>query len=599
LEQANATAGLNRVVFDLPGPPHLIQPTSTSLPPVTDPVVIDGTTQPGYAGTPTVQIDGSLLSAAPSGLELATSGSTIRGLAITGFGGNGIVLGGGGDNVVESCFVGVDVGGATAVGNGTGGVVVGSPGNTIGGSGPGAGNVISGNGGDGIFIISDGNVVEGNLIGTDAGGTVSVPNEANGVEVSSPAAIDNRVGGPAPGAGNVVSGNAFTGVQVINGASGTMVWGNFIGTDATGSMALGNGQGVLIKDASATVGGVAPGTANVISGNDGSGITVSVADLTALAFVQGNLVGTDASGGNPLGNGGDGIYVAADTHFLRLGDISDPAAGNVIAHNAGRGVNVDSPSQVQIMSNSIFANGDLGIDRAPLGVSPSPASDIASGWLDMPLLEGAESDAGTTTVSGSRTGPAGFEAGIQFFASDGCDPSGHGEGARFLGQVFLSDLGDGVETFTAVLPVATPVGQVITATAVAEDGSTSEFSACEDVVVPPPEISPTVMALKVPKKVKVSDARPVTRVLRVSGRLEGLPAGDDVTATVYLYRDGERFETRQVSVTGRGGSTGRFTETVPYIFTPADAPAVAWGAEVVVGVRTSGVVTALTEVNLR
>ncbi len=598
IEEANALAGSDEIHFDLPGPPYRIQPSSTYLPIVTDPVVIDGTTQPGYAGTPVVEIDGSLLSGAFSGLQLVTSGSTIRGLAVTGFGGNGIFLRSGGGSLVEGNFIGVDVTGAAAVGNGGGGVVVSSPGNTIGGAAPGAGNVISGNQGDGIHIISAGNVVEGNFIGTDVGGTFAIPNGANGIEISSPDAIDNRVGGTVAGAGNLVSGNAFTGVQVINGAAGTLVFGNLIGTDATGSAPVGNGQGVLVKDASANVGGTAPGAGNVISGNAGSGITVSVADLDALAFVQGNLVGTDASGAGPLGNGVDGIYVAADTHFVRIGDISDPAAGNVIAYNGGRGVRVESPSQVQIMSNSVFANGELGIDRAPLGVSASPPSDIAVGWLDMPVLEGAESDA-TTTVIGSRTGPPGFEAAIQFFANDGCDPSGYGEGARFLGQVFLSDLGDGVETFTAVLPVATPAGQVITAAAVAEDGSTSEFSACEDVVTVPPGLSPQVKALKVPKKVNVSDLRPVARVLRVRGQLDGLPSGELVTATMHLYRNGTLFVTREVPVTGGGGATGRFTVEVPYSFTPADAPMVTWGAEVIVGARTSGVVIAVTEVRVR
>ncbi len=217
----------------------------------------------------------------------------------------------------------------------------------------------------------------------------------------------------------------------------------------------------------------------------------------------------------------------------------------------------------------------------------------------MPVLEGAESDATTTTVLGSRTGPPGFEAAIQFFASTGCDPSGHGEGARFLGQVFLSDLGDGVEAFTAVLPVATPAGQVVTATAVAEDGSTSEFSACEDVVEVPAGLSPTVKALKVPRQVKVSDIRPVSRVLRVRGQLDGLPSGSVGVATVHLYRNGAPFSSSEVSVTGGGGGTGRFTVDIPYVFTPADAPAVTWGAEVIVGARTSGVVTALTEVKLR
>jgi CSLREA domain-containing protein len=604
LEQANASAGPNRVVFNLPGDSYRIQPGSGHLPLITDPIVIDGSTQPGYAGSPVVHIDGSLLASSYSGLELVTNDSTIRGLVITGFEGNGLFLRDGGNHLVEANFIGVDVTGTAAADNAGGGIVIDSTssGNTIGGTAPGAGNVISGNVGDGIFITSADNVVEGNLIGTDASGTAAVPNGANGVEISSSSAVDNRVGGSAAGAGNVVSGNTSTGVQVIGGTRGTVIEGNLIGADATGTVPLGNGQGVLVKDASATVGGMSPEAGNVISGNLGSGVTIDVPDVgppADLAFVQGNLIGTDASGSGPLGNGGDGIFVAPDTHFVRIGDVTDPEAANVIAHNGGRGVRVDSPGQVQILANSIFANGDLGIDRAPLGVTPNPPSDVLDGWLDLPELDGADSDAGSTTVTGFRTGPFGFEAVVQFFASESCDPSGYGEGVDYLGQVPLFDDGDGIETFIAVLPVATPAGQVITATAVAEDGSTSEFSRCEDVVAVPAGVSPEVRLLLAPGRVWVSDTRPAARRLRVVGRLDGLPSGEVATATVNLYRNGVRHETVEVPVTGRGRRGGLFVVRIPYLFSPDDAPVVNWEAEVLVGAQRSVQVAASTDVRLR
>jgi hypothetical protein len=122
--------------------------------------------------------------------------------------------------------------------------------NTIGSSIAGAGNVISGNKGAGVHIIGSGssaNVVQGNYIGTEVTGTVALGNSKSGVLIQS-GASGNTIGGASAvdpstgrlsGAGNLISGNLNSGIQMEQ-ATGNVVQGNFIGTDVTGEIALGN-----------------------------------------------------------------------------------------------------------------------------------------------------------------------------------------------------------------------------------------------------------------------------------------------------------------------------------------------------------------------
>ena len=93
-----------------------IRPVSL-LPEIYDAATLDGTTQTGYAGLPLVEIDGSLAGDSVSGLTIAGSGSTIRGLAVNGFGSSGVKLRGGSGNRIVSCFLGIDPTGRTARGN--------------------------------------------------------------------------------------------------------------------------------------------------------------------------------------------------------------------------------------------------------------------------------------------------------------------------------------------------------------------------------------------------------------------------------------------------------------------------------------------------
>jgi hypothetical protein len=160
---ANATPGLDTIVFNVGSGVQTIKPTS-ALPPVTDAVIIDGTTQPGYSGKPIIVLDGSLAGAGANGLTITAGNSTVRGLVINNFSGNGIELDANGNNVLGGNYIGTDVTGAVARPNGGYGVEMTSGlSNTIGGTAVGAGNVISGNAKGGIritgssFLVSEDN----------------------------------------------------------------------------------------------------------------------------------------------------------------------------------------------------------------------------------------------------------------------------------------------------------------------------------------------------------------------------------------------------------------------------------------------------------
>ena len=292
---ANASIGTQTIDFNIPGTGvHTISPVS-ALPAITNPVVIDGYTQPG--ATPNtlangdnaaleIVLDGSTAGAnAAFGLHITAGGSTVRGLVIDNFGspftGDGILIDTNGGNTIAGNFIGIDPTGNFAAGNVNSGVNVGSANNTIGGTTPAARNVISGNNsefpresvGDGILISvsgATGTVVQGNFIGTDAEGTLFVPNYRIGVELDS--VSGETIGGTTSGARNVISGNNEA--IGIESSSRVVVQGNYIGTDVTGSVLLGNNRGVVIElnSSNNTVGGTAPGAGNVIAGNGVPGV---------------------------------------------------------------------------------------------------------------------------------------------------------------------------------------------------------------------------------------------------------------------------------------------------------------------------------------
>ena len=387
--------------------------------------------------------------------------------------------------IVQGNKIGVDATGTTGLGNDSGIEFRSTSFSVIGGSSPAARNVVSGHQPKpGILIFADlmtytittDNVIQGNYVGTDVTGTVSIPNRP-GVEVWG---IDNVVGGTSPGEGNLVSGNWGHGVEV-HAASGNRVEGNLIGTDVTGTVDLGNSwDGVRLESAfDAIIGGTTPGARNVVSGNDIYGINIQPG--TTGAQVIGNYVGTDVTGTSGLGNSSAGVNMSYSDNYL--GGLS-AGEGNVIAHNLGPGVRVTGDRNA-ILGNSIHSNDLIGIDLIDNGVSGvtlNDPGDVDSGGNDsqnFPVLTLASATpAPQVTLEGTLDSRLGRDYRIEFFASRACDPSGHGEGARYLGSTDQTTDTAGHVSFSVVLPVAVSDAESIVATATEVNNNTSEFGAC-------------------------------------------------------------------------------------------------------------------------
>jgi CSLREA domain-containing protein len=504
INAANANPGADIIDFDISGAgPHSIQPASV-LPTVTDPVVIDGTTQPGYAGSPIVELSGRGIprTAWAPGLYIDTDSSVVRGLAINLFPRHGLSIegpiGGEGNYIVEGNYIGTDLTGSISLGNELSGIYISRGPVRIGGTTPGAGNLISGNQEYGIYFNSSfpGSTIQGNYIGTDITGSYLIANGYGGIYAKG--AYYTLVGGTDPGAGNVISGNYGSGIEIVASSNNNTVQGNYIGTDASGRYAIGNQTGIIIDSSSHTIGGPEPGAGNVISGNQGDGLTIDTSgyhsDGAVGNVIQGNYIGTDLTGAQPLGNGQRGI------HLIRWDDLADTQIGgtsanegNLIAHNGEDGIAIERGAVGnRILGNSIFDNGELGIDLDDDGVTPNDYPELArihasNRLRNFPDLIWAGSGADSTTFTWSLDSLPTTTFRLELFANDVCDASGNGEGESFLGYIDVTTDSNGYVTATSTLPVATPVGHGIAATATDPEGNTSEFSTCRVVhnLIPP------------------------------------------------------------------------------------------------------------------
>ena len=263
---ANTKPGSDAIVFDIPGSGvHTISPASP-LPPIADPVVIDGYTQPGASPNTLavgdnaillIEVNGANAGIGVTGLTITAGSSTVRGLVINRFGGDGIAITGSGasNNAVLGNFIGTNAAGTAALGNGIPGVGSGGAGVRLGGtSNTIANNVISSNVNEGVFITVGGNMVLDNFIGTNAAGTAPLGNGLSGITLQQSAA--NTIGG------NVISGNGVgpshgNGISLAgSGAQDNVIQANLIGTDASGARALPNiSDGVFVGGSNNTIGG--------------------------------------------------------------------------------------------------------------------------------------------------------------------------------------------------------------------------------------------------------------------------------------------------------------------------------------------------------
>jgi CSLREA domain-containing protein len=363
------------------------------------------------------------------------SGNTSTGVLIAGSGTN--------DNQAQNNLIGTDINGALPLGNSNAGVQISSAaaGNIIGGTLPGSRNIISATKifpgfpatGQGVFISfnATGNFVQGNYIGTDAGGSAALQNETEGVKIEN--ASGNLIGGAQAGARNVISGNGASGILITNNANNNLIQNNAVGLKADGSPAL---------------------------PNNGDGVRVSLTD-GASSVPNGNAVaGTSAS------------------------------EANVIAFNTGKGVLLQNALNTSLLSNSIFSNAALGIDlfdASGEGVTANDACDADAGanlLQNYPTIVSATNSGGVTLITGNLDGAASANFTVQIFVNDACDASGFGEGQTLLESFTVTTDAMCQKSFARTYSPEVPVGKYITATATDAAGNTSEFSACRPVTIP-------------------------------------------------------------------------------------------------------------------
>ncbi len=343
-----------RIFFNIGGGgQQTINVTTSQLPELTKPVIIDATTQPGYAGKPLIELDGSAAGAAADGFNISAGDSTIRGFVINQFSDDGIELNGGSSNTIEA-----------------------------------------------------------NYIGTDKDGTSASANIGPGIDISSSSA--NSI------LDNVVSGNASEGIEIQGSSSdNNTLFGNLIGTDFTGSSAIGN----LL-----------------------SGIYISQGDQ--------NIIG---------GTGSD--------------------EGNTIAHNGSSsfytGIRLWSGTGNTIRGNSIHSNNGIGIELGIDGTTPNDNLDADGGTNNLqnyPVITSVSVNGGDTTIDGTLNSVANTIFNIDLFSSSSADSSGNGEGEIYLGSTTVTTNSDGDGTFNTTVATALSAGGIVSATTTDPSGNTSEFS---------------------------------------------------------------------------------------------------------------------------
>jgi len=614
---ANATPAADVIAFNIPAAGVQTLTPLTAYPVITAPLVIDGSTQPGYAGLPLIEIDAVNIVSPDSGLHISnTSNSTIKGLCVHSCEGIGIYSENSTDIIIEDNIIGLDPTGTVVkpnVGDGaaflnvstltlqrniiasnegnnvsiTGGSAIDIIDNIIGldatGTMPLSGglsgvaittssdvliqdNTISSHAENGVNAIGDatsiGLDIVGNKIGTDLNGNAGIGNELNGVNIwgftnvkvqqniiaanvennvlitaSNTIEIsDNLIGLDAAGTtalsggngingvmimtsfdvliqDNVISGHPEHGVSVMGDATsiGLYIYGNKIGTDITGNVAIGNElNGINITDfTTVEIGGTNPLNQNIISGNFEYGIWASVNELSIL----GNKIGL-ADDDSALGNGSSGIYLVDNADIgsytftnSTIGDAT-VAGANHIANNgaldgggAGISIEMSVSANIPILSNVIYDNAGLAIDLDADDVSDNDPTDVDMGaneLLNYPELSPTILGPAGLTINFNLDVPVGdYRLEVFGIPAGNADILGHGEGDTFVGTFDLNHTGGGALNFTEVMAGATiNNGDSISITVTrctdatcTDFAYTSEFSANAIVVILPEDCS--------------------------------------------------------------------------------------------------------------
>jgi hypothetical protein len=440
---ANASPGADTIAFAIPGAGVQTIVLASALPPVTDVVTIDGYTQAGSSPNtlPLDQGSNAVLNVEVSGaavtadtcLVYAADGGRIQGLTL------------------NRCPLGTlqATGSVTIAGNFIGTTPAGTP-------------------------LTDGAPQNRGVYaygGLTAGAAITV-----------------TIGGPNPAERNVIAGHtAFSlseGIRVYNFVN-AVIQGNLIGVDASDSYAIANGVGIFCSSPGpVTIGGSGPNDGNVVAGSLAMGIHLS----TSLApyFVRGNFIGTNAAETRALGNAGGGIDVVAGQPVLIGG--TNTGEANVIAYSGGGGFNtlpggitVSGLSPVAIRGNRFYGNIVSAIALDPL-VTPTPndpgdGDTGPNGKQNTPLITAIDYGPPTVVHATLNSTPS-TTFDVDFFANPPClpRPTAYGQGQAYVGATPVTTDGSGNAAFTFMLPSPLLPGQSVSATATDPAGNTSEFS---------------------------------------------------------------------------------------------------------------------------
>jgi hypothetical protein len=420
---ANANAGVDTIAFNIPGSGVQTISPATNLPAITEKVTIDGYTQPGSSTNALplaqgsnavilIELDGQGVAPSNYGLQLSAAGIVVRGLSVT--------------HWTKQ-----------------------------------------------LYVNFPNCVIAGNFIGLDPAGTVHPnPDHASGTGIIISAATGTQVGGPNPADRNVISGN---GSGIICSSAGTVIQGNLIGTDTTGTRAIPNTTGVTLTNSGA-VGGTGPNEGNIIAANTTQQLTVATGTV-----VQGNFIGTDATGTLDLGSAAPGIMVNSGP--ATIGGIGT-GEGNVIANNRMGGILVDAGAGTSIRGNRIYDNGFYGIGLTSSGGNDSLANDPGdadngpNGYQNYPIVTSVDYGGSSTTVHAIFNSKASTTYDIDFYSNPLCQPRpvAHDQGHDYIGSIQVVTNAAGDATIDATLPVTLQAGQVVTMVATDPSGSSSQYS---------------------------------------------------------------------------------------------------------------------------
>ncbi len=490
---SNTNPGADTIQFNIVGSGVQTIVLAAGLPALTSPVTIDGYTQAGSSantkpvgqGLDTVlTIEITAAASVVTCFQVQASDITIKGLVINGCTTSVDFVSG--SNVrIEGSFLGTDPTGKQRLVDGgqqvTAGAVTGA---FVGGPTPAARNVMTA---CGVAVnapaSNSGATIQGNLINLNAAGDALL----------TPACGSSTFPIVAYGTAAQILGNVIAGGSsgIFLSGSGHTVRGNFVGTDATGTVAFGlTASAMDVAGTNHVIGGSGPGQGNVIAAADfyqgmlldGSG-----------HVVQGNFIGTDVTGTRDFGNHRTGITGAGTD--ITIGGVA-PGEGNVIAFNGstfgGGGVSVIG-QQIRIRGNRIYGNkqvgssGGFGIDLyagSASGLTPNDAGDGdtgPNGLQNFPILifaGPAAPQASGTRIQGVLNSTASATFDLDFYSNPACAPRPQEflEGEDYIGSTQVTTDGSGDASFDVTLPATVEAGARITATATDASGNTSEFA---------------------------------------------------------------------------------------------------------------------------